>query len=142
MGFVYADVKLTNSIDMADAEKHLIGEEEIRSMSITTLVDTGCVRLAINENIQEYLQLPVIDRRNLELADGSRMTVDIVGPVHIKFENRSTICEAIVLPGGAEPLLGAISLEAMDVLVDPLRNKLIVNPAHPHCGSQRLYKIA
>ena len=131
MGFVYAEVKLTNGVDLLDAKRHMIGEEEVRSISIVTLVDTGCVRLAINENIQAYLQLPVSGQYDAALADGTRVTLDIVGPVQIKFENRVTNCEALVLPGDSEPLLGAIPLEAMDVLVDPPGNKLIVNPAHP-----------
>ena len=37
----------------------------------------------------------------------------------------------MVLPGDSEPLLGAIPLEEMDVLIDPLRQELIVNPEHP-----------
>ena len=37
----------------------------------------------------------------------------------------------MVLPGEAEPLLGAIPLEEMDALIHPLRNELIVNPEHP-----------
>src|SRR5690606_7326539 len=86
MGFVYAEVKLTNGADALDAKRHIIGEEEVRSITITTLVDTGCVRLAINENIQEYLQLPVIRKYDAALADGTIVSLDIAGPVHIKFE--------------------------------------------------------
>jgi len=44
--------------------------------------------------------------------------------------NRSYITEALVL--GDEALMGALPLEAMDLLVDPLREQLIVNPAHPN----------
>jgi hypothetical protein len=36
-----------------------------------------------------------------------------------------------LLPGNTEPLLGAILLEDMDVLIDPLRQELIVHPDHP-----------
>jgi hypothetical protein len=38
----------------------------------------------------------------------------------------------MVLPGDAEPLLGAIPMEEMDVLIHPLRNELMVNPEHPY----------
>ncbi|MFC4232893.1 hypothetical protein ACFOW1_13405 [Parasediminibacterium paludis] len=34
--------------------------------------------------------------------------------------------------GDAEPLLGAIPMEEMDVLVHPTRQELLVNPAHPY----------
>ena len=33
---------------------------------------------------------------------------------------------------GNEPLMGVLPLEAMDLLVDPLREQLICNPAHPN----------
>jgi hypothetical protein len=38
----------------------------------------------------------------------------------------------------AEPLLGAIPMEAMDVLVHPARQEMIVNPEHPDYAVVRL----
>ena len=58
--------------------------------------------------------------------------MDVVGPVILKFMNRTTSCLAMVLPGDSEPLLGAIPLEDMDVLIHPQRQELIVNPDHPY----------
>jgi hypothetical protein len=55
----------------------------------------------------------------------------VVGPIEIKFKNRNFLGSAILLPGDAEPLLGLLPLEGMDVLIDPLREELIVNPEHP-----------
>lgn len=48
------------------------------------------------------------------------------------------MCNAMVLPGDAEPLLGAISLEDMDVLIHPLRQELIVNPDHPYFAQMKM----
>jgi len=39
---------------------------------------------------------------------------------------------SIVLPGANEVLLGAIPLEAMDVIIDPLAEQLIVYPDRPY----------
>ena len=33
---------------------------------------------------------------------------------------------------GNEPLMGVLPLEAMDLLVDPIRQRVTVNPAHPN----------
>lgn len=49
------------------------------------------------------------------LADNSVIELEIVGPVEIRFANRRTTQEAMVLPGNAEVRLGAIPMEAMDV---------------------------
>lgn len=50
--------------------------------------------------------------------------------MEIDFENRTYVTEAVVL--GNEPLLGVIPLEAMDLLIDPRQQKLVVNPLHPN----------
>lgn len=131
MGFVYADIELINSIDIADAKRHIIGDDEIRRFPLNILVDSGAHQLVINENIREQLMLPVVDRKKAQMADGRIIECDVVGPVDLRFKNRATTCRALVLPG-AEPLLGVIPMEDMDVLIHPLRNELIVNPEHPN----------
>jgi clan AA aspartic protease len=130
-GLVYAEIELINTDDIAFARKHIIGEEEIKRMPIKVLVDTGSYMLAINEEIQEQMQFPVVEQRKAQMADGTIIECPVVGSVEIKFKNRSTTCRAMVLPGDNEPLLGAIPLEDMDVLIHPLRQELIVNPDHP-----------
>src|SRR5258707_4451625 len=116
MGFVYAEIELISSVDLVNAQRHIIGEEEIKSTRVTMLVDSGAYLLCINENIKAYLQLPCRERKRCEIADGRIVECDIVGPVDIKFANRRTACNAYVLPGDSEPLLGAIPLEEMDVI--------------------------
>ncbi|NCI45155.1 hypothetical protein [Sediminibacterium soli] len=48
----------------------------------------------------------------------------------------------MVLPGDAEPLLGAIPVEDLDVFINPLRQKLTVNPDSPDYATTILKKIA
>ena len=66
------------------------------------------------------------------------MEYDVVGLIVLKFKNRRTVCNAMVLPGESEPLLGAIHLEDMDVLIHPLKQELIVNPDHPYYAQMKL----
>jgi clan AA aspartic protease len=132
MGLVYADIELINADDLALARKHIIGKEEVKGMHINMLVDSGAYMMAINETIQEQLQLPFKEKRKSIMADGSVVEHDVVGPIEVKFKNRSAVCNAVVLQGNNEPLLGAIPMEEMDVLIHPLRQELIVNPEHPY----------
>jgi len=67
----------------------------------------------------------------MRLADNSIAEYDVLGPVQVKFANRTAVCHALLLKGDAEPLLGVIPMEEMDVLIHPLKNQLIVNPEHP-----------
>ena len=138
MGLIYAEIELINGEDIALARRHIIGEEEVKSMRVTALVDTGSYMLAINENIQEQLQLPVVETRNAQLATGEIVQCDVVAPVELMFKNRATTCRAMVLPGDAEVLLGSIPLEDMDVLIHPLRQELIVNPDHPYFAQMKM----
>ena len=131
MGLTYAAVELINRDDLALAKKFIIGEEEVKRMYVEMLVDTGAYMLAINESIQEQMQFPYVEKRKFELGNGHIVEYDVVASVELIFKNRRTNCNAVVLPGNTEPILGAIPLEDMDVLVHPLRQELIVNPEHP-----------
>lgn len=132
MGLVYANIQLINADDMALARKSIIGEDEIKHMRVTMLVDSGAYMMAINESIQEQLQFPFKEKRKAQLADGSIVEYDVVGSVEVKFENRTATCNALVLPGDGKPLLGTIPMEEMDVIIHPRRQELIVNPDHPY----------
>lgn len=138
MGLVYADIELINGDDLALVRRHIIGEEAVKRMRVNALVDTGSYMLCINESIQEQLQLPVVETRKAQLANGSIVECEVVAPVELRFANRATTCRAMVLPGDSEPLLGAIPLEDMDVIIHPLRQELIVNPDHPYFAQMKL----
>jgi len=138
MGLVYADVELINAIDLGLAKRHKIGEEEIKRMRVTMLVDTGSVYMCINESVQAQLDLEVVEKRKGQLANGLIVEYDVVGPIEVRFKNRRCVVDAMVLPGDNELLLGAIPLEDMDVLIHPYRRELIVNPEHPYFAQMSL----
>lgn len=142
MGLIYADIELINPFDMEFAKRHYIGSDEIKRIHINILVDTGSYMLAINENIQQILQLPLIDRRNARMADDSVLACDVVGPVELRFKNRTAICSAMVLPKDSEPLLGAIPLEELDVVINPLKQELNVNPDSPDCATLKMKEFS
>lgn len=61
MGLVYADITLINGEDVVLAKRNIIGEEEVKQMTVSMLVDTGSVYMCINETIKEQLQLHMIE---------------------------------------------------------------------------------
>ncbi len=138
MGLIYAKIQLINSGDVYLAHKGYLKEEDIKKLEVEALVDSGAYMLAINEGIKIQLDLPKIDEQVAELADGSQQKLEIVGPVEVHFENRSTSCRAVVLPGDAEVLLGSIPMEDLDVLIHPKQQKLIVNPENPYFAKKSL----
>lgn len=142
MGYVYADIELTNEDDLAFQRRGWAAESEVRRVTTRAFVDCGALDLVINEKIQERLNLPVLHQRTVWLADETERIVDVVGPVEVRFENRSTIVKAIVLPGAEEVLLGAIPLEGLDVFIDPTNETLIVNPKSPNMGTSKIKEVS
>jgi clan AA aspartic protease len=138
MGTVRADIELISSDDLALQRRGLLAPDQVRRMNVTALVDSGAYMLALNENVRAQLGLSKLDEQLAELADGSRLRLDIVGPVDVRFANRATTVRAMVLPGDSEILLGVIPLEDMDVIIDPKQQQLIVNPQTPYIPKKPL----
>ena len=125
MGLIYADIELINAGDIEMARRFFIGEDEVKRLHINVLVDTGAYNLCINETIQAQLELPFIEKRKGQLANGSIDEYDMVGPVVLKFKNRQTVCNALVLSGDNEPLLGAIPLRDIHVPIQKIKSPLL-----------------
>ena len=138
MGLVYAEIEIINGDDLALVRRHLMELEDVKKIRSEVLVDTGSYMFCINESIQEQLQLEVVDSKKAQTADNRIIDCPVVDNVQIRFKNRQWTGRAMVLPGDAEPLLGASPLEEMDVLIHPLRNELIVNPDHPYFAQLKL----
>jgi clan AA aspartic protease len=119
MELTYAALRLTN----------LFNHQQVQ---VNALVDTGATFMRVTEEIALQLGFDIdeVGQQTVTLADGHQRKVPKIAPIEIAFENRSYVTEAVVL--GNEPLLGVIPLEAMDLVVDPRQQALIVNPQHPN----------
>jgi hypothetical protein len=58
----------------------------------------------------------------------------------VRFETRATTVRALVIPDTEEVLLGTIPLEGLDVIIDPLRERLLVNP--PETTNAKIRRVA
>ena len=131
MGLVYAEIELINWEDMTLSNNGYLPKEDVKRVKVEAMVDSGAYMMVINENIKNQLGLNVVDKAPATLANGVEIMLEVVGPLEIRFANRRAFVEAMVLPGNNEILLGAIPMEQMDVLIDPKKQQLIVNPLHP-----------
>lgn len=122
MGLIHADIELTNA-----------RRDDLLSMTVNALVDSGAVHLCIPQHVATQLELHVQDRREVTVADGRTQTVDYVGPIRIRFANRQCLVGALVL--GDQALLGAIPMEDMDLVISPSRQTVTVNPANPNIAA-------
>jgi clan AA aspartic protease len=125
MGLVHAEIILRNAGDVTNVKRGYIKEPEIRQTAVTAMVDTGAATLVINEAIRQQLGLTVERPYRAELADGAAQTYGLTEAVQIQWKNRDAICQAIVVPNAKEALLGAIPLEAMDLIINPSKQELV-----------------
>jgi len=125
MGTVFAKITLKNMVNVVSAKKGLISEKDIQTMTVTAVVDTGAASLVINEEQFQKLGLGVALERYARVADGRRVLCKVTDPVEVHWKNRRTSCEAMVVPGAKAVLLGAIALEGMDLMVNPVDLELV-----------------
>jgi len=135
MSLVQTEITLKNAMDVGREREGLIKEHEIRQITVPALVDTGAWTLVINEAIREKLGLDVLGTESGTLADGAKDEYNLAGPLEVRWKNRRTTCEALVLPEAEDILLGAIPLEAMDLTVNPRRELVGVH------GDQIMHSI-
>lgn len=136
MGLVFAETELTRVDDLVLHRRGFIEQHEIKQVKVKSLVDTGAYLLTIKDDVKKQLDLPLIEKQFVTLADETPLEVEIVGPVEIRFENRRTTCDAVVLTNAQDVLLGSIRMQDMDVLIHPKGEKLVVNPKHPYMASK------
>ena len=132
MGLVFADIELVNAGECYMLRRNLITEDQVKQIKVRSLVDTGAYMLTINDDVRNQLDLPLIERQFVTLADETQIEVDVVGPIEVRFENRRTTCDAVVLPTTQDVLLGSIPMEDMDLVIVPGRQTVDVNPLSPN----------
>jgi len=125
MGLVYSEIKLVNLEDKMMAQNGVIKEQDVRSMTVTAVVDTGAGTLVINEDIRDKLGLKKKGAKSGRLANGVRGMYEMAGSLELWWKDRDFVLDAMVIPGAKDILLGALPLEGMDLIVDPLRENLI-----------------
>ena len=138
MGLIYADIELVSSDDIALFRNGYINKNEIKKMKVKALVDGGAYMLCINEHIKNQLALQTVSSMEAELADSTIKKVDVVGPVIVNFKNRTTSCNAAVLPGEGEVSFGSIPMADMDVILIPKENTIDVNPESPYIAKKKM----
>jgi clan AA aspartic protease len=127
MGHVFTNLELSNP-----------RKPELGPMNVKALADTGALLLCIPEHVALQLELE-LDResvREVTVAGGRKQNVPYVGPIKVAFGQRFCYVGALVL--GDEVLLGAVPMEDMDLVVNPAKREITVDPASPNIPHARV----
>ncbi len=125
MGHVFAELELSNP-----------REPDFDAIAVTALVDTGALMLCMPDRVADQLNLEAESLREVSVADGRSANVPYIGPIKVTFGKRFCYVGALVL--GDEVLLGAVPMEDMDLIVNPGRRQLTVNPDSPNIPHVRV----
>jgi clan AA aspartic protease len=132
MGYVYAEIDLTSEDDLALARHGGLRDDQVRTVRVRALVDSGAWDLTISEDIRQQLGLPLVGKDWVKLADETMLEIDLAGPIHLRFETQVILVhKAIVMPKTSEVLLGALAMQGLDVYIDPKSERLVVPPQTP-----------
>ena len=124
MGTIHADITLKNVHDMAGLREGRLKEQEVRSVTVKSIVDTGAASLVIDEELRQKLGLGITEEKVVRLADGGQAPCKVTEAVDIWWKDRHWACPAVVLPRVESVLLGAIPLEGMDLMINPKTQEL------------------
>jgi len=122
VGLVEADIELSNP-----------SKPELKPLMVRATVDTRAMTICIPQHVAVQLQLPEIEKHEVTTADERSHIVPYVGPIQIRFENRTCFTGALVI--GDSVLLGAVPMEDMDLVISPSAGTITVNPRSPNLPS-------
>ena len=129
-------ITLTNARDTGNAKTGLIASAEVRSVTVEACVDTGSWFLVINEKIRAALGLETVGSQKATLANGASEAYPVTEPVNFRWKNREMGMNALFIPEADEVLFGALCMEALDLIADPIDECL--KGRH---GETALYKL-
>ena len=111
MGFIYTDIRISNPT--GDLER-----------TIEALVDTGSLYTTVPTSLLEEIGTERLRQVRFELADGSVMETDI-GVAVVAIDGHEVATFVAFGADGVEPLLGAMSLQQLELAVDMKNERLV-----------------
>lgn len=94
-----------------------------RRISVDAFVDTGAFLSAIPASVLHKLGVSPRRKQTVRFADGSTRHMDL-GLVWMQIDDRETVTQVLFNEEGTQPLLGALTLEELFLVVDPVEQKL------------------
>lgn len=125
MGSVFAEIEFSNP-----------RQPDLAPVNVNALADAGAMTLCVPEHVALQLSLETESTREVSAADGRAVTVPYVGPLKVAFGKRFCCVGALVI--GNEVRLGAVPMEDVDLVVNPSRREVTVDPAGPNIPHARV----
>jgi predicted aspartyl protease len=119
------EFEVANNDDLAAVRLGLLDRAKVRRLKVQGVVDSGPAQFVLPKSVVRQLGLPITGRVKVRYADGRRATREAAEGAYVEIGGRHAIFNAIVEPKRESALIGAIVLEALDLLVDCTRQRLV-----------------
>ena len=130
MGKVFVTAKIENLEDQYKAHQGLLPPDQVRTLCVdNALVDTGATGLLIPTRLLAPLGLRPTELKHGRTVSGP-ITMQKYEAVRLTIQGRNCVVEVLEVPDHCSVLIGQITLESMDWVVDPKNLRIIGNPAH------------
>ncbi len=129
MGKVVERVKVTNFKDPS------------KSIEIEAAIDTGATMSVLPMDLIQKLGLEKIDEVNVRYADNSVRRKEVYGSIILEIAGRKAVFDVLAENEGAQPLIGQIVLERLDLIIEPTTRKVIPNPKSPDAPMIEIFMV-
>jgi clan AA aspartic protease len=119
LGKVVEKVRFVNSFDPE------------KSIEVEAVIDTGATMIVLPKNLVERLGLKKVEDVKVKYVDGSVKEKEVYGVVRVELMGRVGNFDVLAEDEGAQPLIGQIVLERLDLIIEPSTKRLIPNPRSP-----------
>jgi clan AA aspartic protease len=94
-----------------------------RAREVEVLVDTGAIYSVLLRSTLGEIGVRPMGREEFTLADGTHKRYP-VGEVFFEFGGKAGTSKVVFAPRGATPLLGALTLESLGLMVNPVTREI------------------
>jgi predicted aspartyl protease len=130
MGRVLTEATIENIGDLWNAQQGTLPADQVRRIVLSdALVDTGATILSLPSCMVRQLGLMKLREKRVSSSIGAG-TANVYSAVRLTIQDRCCTTDVLEVPDDVPVLVGQLPLEALDLVVDPRRQRLIGNPAH------------
>jgi predicted aspartyl protease len=124
VGRFSVEIELANNDDLAAVRRGNLKPEKVRRLKILGVVDSGASRLFLPSTVAKQLGIPVSGKVKVTYANKVQTRRDQVEGVYLELLGRHGLFTAHLEPKRDTALIGALALEELDLLIDPLKERL------------------
>ncbi|HKI32793.1 MAG TPA: aspartyl protease family protein [Gemmataceae bacterium] len=125
MGRVTLEFTVSNYRDVVKSQEGTLALEKVRHFQLEGVVDTGATGLVLPTDVADRLGLSPVGEVTIHYGDRRSARRPLVDDARVDLLGRQGTFQAVSEPDRTTALIGAVVLETLDFLVDPLNQRLV-----------------